>query len=37
MTEDLATEWKKTERWKGIIRPYRPEDVQRLRGSVQIE
>ena len=24
-------------RWKGITRPYRPEDVERLRGSVRIQ
>ena len=30
-------DWKTSERWKGIVRPYRPEDVERLRGSVQIE
>jgi isocitrate lyase len=37
MNEDLGSEWKKSERWNGIIRPYRPEDVARLRGSVPIE
>src|ERR671918_1980757 len=25
------------ERWDGIERPYAPEDVERLRGSVQVE
>ena len=25
------------DRWKGITRPYSPEDVERLRGSVRIE
>ena len=24
-------------RWHGIVRPYRPEEVERLRPSVQIE
>jgi isocitrate lyase len=24
-------------RWDGVVRPYEPEDVERLRGSVQIE
>jgi len=33
----LALEWETNERWEGIKRPYRPEDVLRLRGSVQIE
>jgi isocitrate lyase len=28
--------WKSSERWKGIVRPYRGEDVERLRGSVRI-
>ncbi|MGH3131072.1 MAG: isocitrate lyase, partial [Gaiellaceae bacterium] len=26
-----------TDRWSGIERPYSPEDVLRLRGSVEIE
>jgi isocitrate lyase len=33
----LALEWETNERWEGIKRPYSPEDVLRLRGSVQIE
>src|SRR5947209_18480851 len=33
----LALEWETNERWEGIKRPYTPEDVLRLRGSVQIE
>ncbi len=39
MTEHAAigSVWKTSERWKGIVRPYRPEDVERLRGSVPIE
>lgn len=32
----LEESWK-SERWKGIVRPYTAEDVVRLRGSVQIE
>ncbi|WP_126424615.1 isocitrate lyase [Brevibacillus marinus] len=32
----LEESWK-SERWKGIVRPYSAEDVVRLRGSVQIE
>jgi isocitrate lyase len=30
-------QWKTDPRWKGVTRPYMPEDVTRLRGSVQIE
>jgi isocitrate lyase len=37
MKEALGADWKKSERWKGIVRPYRPEDVERLHGSVPIE
>ncbi len=37
MKEVVGTDWKKAERWKGIVRPYRAEDVERLRGSVPIE
>ena len=33
----LAKEWKENPRWQGTTRPYTPEDVLRLRGSVQIE
>jgi len=33
----LALEWETDERWEGIKRPYTPEDVLRLRGSIQIE
>jgi isocitrate lyase len=35
--EDLTRAWENDPRWKGITRPYKPEDVERLRGSVQIE
>jgi isocitrate lyase len=34
---ELDSVWKLQERWKGIQRPYRPEDVTRLRGSVHVE
>jgi len=34
--EKLENEWK-SDRWKGIIRPYNPEDVLKLRGSLKIE
>ena len=33
----LAQSWTTDERWRGIERPYSPEDVLRLRGSVTIE
>ena len=34
---NLNTEWRTNPRWAGITRPYRPEDVERLRGSIHIE
>ena len=37
MKETVGSDWKKSERWKGVVRPYRAEDVERLRGSVRIE
>src|SRR5580658_7901848 len=33
----LNYEWANNPRWRGIERPYAPEDVLRLRGSVHIE
>jgi len=33
----LAKGWSNDERWKGVQRPYRPEDVERLRGSLRID
>ena len=36
-TKRLREQWKSEERWRGIKRPYRAEDVVRLRGSVQVE
>src|SRR5271156_3871622 len=33
----LNYEWANCPRWRGIARPYTPEDVLRLRGSVHIE
>src|SRR5687767_15313980 len=33
----LQKEWNESGRWKGIKRGYGPEDVVRLRGSMQIE
>jgi isocitrate lyase len=29
--------WDDSERWQGITRPYSKEDVERLRGSIQVE
>jgi isocitrate lyase len=41
MTDKAATElrkeWQSNPRWKGITRPYKAEDVVRLRGNVQID
>ncbi|MEK6986740.1 MAG: isocitrate lyase, partial [Candidatus Thermoplasmatota archaeon] len=34
---DLRESWTNGERWDGIARPYRAEDVVRLRGSIPIE
>ncbi|GAB4269269.1 MAG: isocitrate lyase [Candidatus Promineifilaceae bacterium] len=33
----LTEDWKFNKRWQGIERPYTPQDVLRLRGSIQIE
>ena len=33
----LQKEWNENARWKGIKRGYGPEDVVRLRGSLQVE
>ncbi|MGO9254778.1 MAG: isocitrate lyase [Bryobacteraceae bacterium] len=35
--EELLRSWETDPRWRGIVRPYRAEDVVRLRGSVRIE
>lgn len=35
--DDLANEWKKNPRWKGIERPYSAEDVVKLRGTLKID
>ena len=34
---DLGSVWKRDERWDGISRPYGPEAVARLRGSIPIQ
>lgn len=33
----LEQQWNADPRWSGVTRPYTPEDVARLRGSIQIE
>ncbi|HTL71501.1 MAG TPA: isocitrate lyase [Candidatus Eisenbacteria bacterium] len=33
--DKLAAEWKNSARWKGITRPYKAEDVYKLRGTVE--
>ncbi|MDX1627322.1 MAG: isocitrate lyase [Fulvivirga sp.] len=33
----LQNDWDNNPRWKGIKRPYSPEDVLKLRGSIQID
>jgi len=35
-TWNLEPDWRMDERWAGIIRPYGPDDVVRLRGSIRI-
>jgi isocitrate lyase len=37
MTEPVGHEWKTSDRWQGIVRPYQAADVERLRGSVRVE
>ncbi len=41
MTSDtakqLAHDWEINPRWQGVTRPYSPDDVVRLRGTVQVE
>ena len=36
-SEELLRNWRENSRWEGIVRPYGPEEVVRLRGSVFIE
>jgi len=33
----LENQWRSNPRWRGITRPYKAEDVVRLRGTVQVE
>jgi len=35
--ECMAYDWATNPRWKGVERPYAPDDVLRLRGSIHIE
>ena len=37
LAQQLSIEWTTSSRWKGIERPYTPEDVLHLRGSFHIE
>jgi isocitrate lyase len=34
---NLSHEWETSNRWETITRPYTPEDVLKLRGSIQIK
>lgn len=36
-TKDMQRDWETSDRWKGIKRPYTAADVDRLRGTVQVE
>jgi isocitrate lyase len=36
-TEDVKVRWATDPRWEGIRRPYGPDEVVRLRGSVRVE
>ncbi|KHE72863.1 isocitrate lyase, partial [Halobacillus sp. BBL2006] len=35
--EKLREQWQEEDRWSGVARPYEPEDVIRLRGSMDIQ
>src|ERR1051326_8270928 len=35
--KNLRQDWETNPRWDGVTRPYSPEDVEKLRGSVHIE
>jgi isocitrate lyase len=35
--QQLNSDWQSDSRWKGIARPYKAEDVVRLRGTVAVE
>ena len=36
-SQALESRWKSDHRWKGVSRPYSAQDVERLRGTVQVE
>ena len=36
-SETLQSRWQSDPRWRGVTRPYSGEDVERLRGTVQVE
>ncbi len=36
-TSQIVKDWKSDPRWHGVARPYRAEDVVRLRGSIHVE
>jgi isocitrate lyase len=35
--EQIAQAWQTDPRWQGISRPYTPQDVERLRGTMRVE
>ena len=35
--DNLEKQWNTDPRWKGVKRPYTPQDVFKLRGSIQVE
>ena len=35
--EEIAREWQESPRWKGIVRPYSPEELEKIRGTVRIQ
>src|ERR1700726_4483703 len=37
LVAEMAASWREEQRWQDIRRPYSPEDVLRLRGSIRIE
>ena len=37
VAQELESRWQSDPRWNGMKRPYRAEDVERLRGTVRVE
>ena len=35
-TKDLVKEWSDNPRWQGVVRPYYPDEVLKLQGSLKI-